>query len=173
MTEPIALPEGRHDPMVYFIRLGSRVKIGYTTNIAQRVANLSLHPRFVALLMPGSFALEAELHRHFAAERETGTEWFEYSKRVHAYVTSNRGEGRNTFELQDEEALVKAERIVTETWIASASMLKREMRISWGRAQRLMSELERRGIVGSLEGPGCSRAVLVRQPVPGTPKKKD
>lgn len=165
MANAIVLPEGRHEPSVYFIKLGDWVKIGYTTNIRGRVADLSLHPRFVVLLMHGSFTLEAKLHRHFSAERLEKTEWFRYSKRVHAYVTEHQGVGRNTFGLLEEDAVQEAERIVLETQMASASMLKRKMQISWGRAQKLMAELEKRGIVGPLERPGCSRDVLVRRPV--------
>ncbi|MFD3310079.1 DNA translocase FtsK [Streptomyces sp. NPDC058694] len=162
MTQPIAVPVGPHPPLVYFIRLGSRVKIGYSTNLAGRVAGLSLSPRFVVLTIDGDRTLESRMHQRFAAERERGTEWFVYSERLRQYIREQRAGQSEDLLLG---AVQEAERIVLEARIASASMLKRKMRISWGRAQSLMSELEQRGIVGALEGPGCSREVLVRTPV--------
>ncbi|MFI8104718.1 DNA translocase FtsK [Streptomyces sp. NPDC086023] len=163
MPQPIAIPEGRHESLVYFIRLGTRVKIGVTTHLAARITALSLAPRFVILTMEGDRSLEAALHNLFADEREQGTEWFAYSKRLAAYIREHQEGQPNRFALSEGEAVQQAERIVLETRIASASMLKRKMRISWTRAKSLMAELERRGIVGPLEGPGCTRAVLARR----------
>ena len=159
MAQPIPVPAGPHPPLVYFVRLGNRVKIGYSTNLAARVAGLSLAPRFVVLTLDGDRTLEGRLHHRFADERERGTEWFVASKRLLAYIEEQRAgqSGQNHL-----RAVQEAERIVLDTRIASASMLQREMRISFGRAQRLMNELEQRGIVGPLEGPGCSREVLAR-----------
>lgn len=160
MQKPILIPEGRHDPLVYFIRLGSRVKIGYTTHLAARITGLSLATRFVVLTLDGGRELETQLHRHFAAEREEGTEWFAYSRRLRDYIVSHQEGFPERSLLSEEDAVREAERLVLELRIASASMLKRRLRISWGKAQRLMNELERRGVVSELEGRGCSRTVL-------------
>lgn len=160
MTKPI--PVGRHKPLVYFIRNGNRVKIGYTTHLTARIAALSLSKTFVVLLLDGGRTLEREMHRRFAADRLGATEWFVYSNRLKAYIDSQVTAQEPALY---EGLLSEAERIVLDTQIASASMLQRRMRIGFGRARQLMSELERRGVVGPLEGPGCSRDVLVRQPV--------
>lgn len=162
MLNPI--PAGPHEPLVYFIRNGNRVKIGYTTNLSTRVAALTLTLRFVDLTLPGNRDLETAMHRRFAAERLEGTEWFVYSRRLRDFIESERAKpnpgASGTGDLLDE-----ATRHITETQFASASMLQRRMRISFARAQHLMVELEERGVVGPLSGRGSTRAVLVRQAV--------
>lgn len=52
-----------------------------------------------------------------------------------------------------------AKRLVKEKGIASTSMLQRELRIGYGRAARIIDNLEQKGIVSSLEG--IRREVLV------------
>jgi hypothetical protein len=56
----------------------SIVKIGRTTNLAQRVGNIqrmSPLPLVVLWTHPGGHELETQLHRHFASKRSHG-EWF-------------------------------------------------------------------------------------------------
>lgn len=67
-----------HDPVVYFLRNGSRVKIGTTRNLRRRVESLSLALSDVALVMLGSFDVEAEMHARYAPYRVSGDrEWFD------------------------------------------------------------------------------------------------
>lgn len=160
MTKPI--PTGRHEPLVYFIRLGNRVKIGYTTHLAARISALSLSKDFVVLLLDGGRDLEREMHSRFADERQRNTEWFAYSTRMKEYVDAQVADQAPVLH---EDMLDQAAKIVIDTQLASATMLQRRLRVGFSRAQRLMSELEQRGVVGPLEGPGCSRDVLTRQPV--------
>lgn len=160
MHNPI--PAGRHEPLVYFIRNGNRVKIGYTTNLAARVAALTLTLRFVVLTLDGGRDLETIMHRRFAAERLEGTEWFVYSRRLREYIESERAAPRRSVE---DTLFWEAVRHVTDTQLASASMLQRRMRISFARAQHLMEQMEQRAVVGPLSGRGGTRAVLVRQAV--------
>lgn len=162
MTNPI--PAGRHEPLVYFIRNGNRVKIGYTTHLAARVAALTLTLRFVVLTLDGGRDLETTLHRRFADERLEGTEWFVYSRRLREYIASEQAKPQHP-SISDEDLIWEAVRHVTDTQLASASMLQRRMRISFARAQHLMEQLEQRAVVGPLDGRGSTRAVLVRQPV--------
>ncbi|MFE1949905.1 GIY-YIG nuclease family protein [Streptomyces sp. NPDC059524] len=78
-TEPTAnwpVPSGKHDPLVYFIRNGNRVKIGTTTELKRRIRTLALRPENVALLLDGSRPLEKTLHDRFADYRIGDTEWF-------------------------------------------------------------------------------------------------
>ncbi len=64
--------------------------------------------------------------------------------------------------LADRDELVeKAIELVARTQRASASMLQRQLRIGYPRASRLMDELEEMGIVGSSQGGGREREVLV------------
>lgn len=63
---------------VYIIKDRSRVKIGYTINISQRLATLqrqSGRPLRLVVALPGSYEDESALHRRFAAYRGIG-EWF-------------------------------------------------------------------------------------------------
>jgi hypothetical protein len=63
---------------VYFIQGGDLVKIGYTTNIRQRLYDLQTSAPIDLVLLgliPGTRALEKEYHKRFAAHRVRG-EWF-------------------------------------------------------------------------------------------------
>lgn len=66
-----------HAPIVYFLRNGSRVKIGVSQNIKRRVAALSLRPDDVIRAEHGHQEWERTLHRRFADLRVDDTEWFE------------------------------------------------------------------------------------------------
>ncbi|MEE1813539.1 GIY-YIG nuclease family protein [Streptomyces sp. SP18ES09] len=55
---------------VYFIRIGQLVKIGMTTNLANRFS--SLRPNEVLAIQPGGLADETALHRKFASLRAGG-----------------------------------------------------------------------------------------------------
>ncbi len=69
--------------LVYFISDGSRVKIGYTTNLKMRITSLQVgNPNFievVAIINNVSKSIEAEIHEYFAKERISG-EWFNISE---------------------------------------------------------------------------------------------
>ncbi|WP_331756194.1 GIY-YIG nuclease family protein (plasmid) [Streptomyces sp. NBC_01590] len=76
-----------HQPVVYFLANGDRVKIGTSTNIAARVSALSFRRSNALILLQGGQELEAALHSHFGADRIGRTEWFALSPRIHAYIT--------------------------------------------------------------------------------------
>lgn len=71
-----SLPTRRHEPKVYFIVHGNRIKIGTTVDIRKRVRALSLRAGNVALLLPGGADVERSYHDKFAALRINDTEWF-------------------------------------------------------------------------------------------------
>lgn len=79
-SEPVRweIPARKHQPLVYFIRNGNRIKIGTTTELKRRIRTLALRPENVALLLPGGRPLERELHRQFADFRIGNSEWFAY-----------------------------------------------------------------------------------------------
>ena len=81
-----------HESVVYFIRNGSRVKIGWTTNLRTRLSSLSLPPSAVATLIPGGPAEEKMLHKRFCRTRVKGTEWFEDSSAIKAYIAGHEPE---------------------------------------------------------------------------------
>jgi hypothetical protein len=81
-----------HETVVYFIRNGGRVKIGWTTNLRSRLASLSLPASAVALLVPGGPAEETMLHGRFAAARVGRTEWFEAADAIEDYIAGHQPE---------------------------------------------------------------------------------
>lgn len=77
---------GAHDPVVYFADTGSRIKIGFSTNLRNRVRSLSLQEKDVLLLLQGGLTLEQALHDTFAKERIDNTEWFVKSDRLMGFI---------------------------------------------------------------------------------------
>jgi S-DNA-T family DNA segregation ATPase FtsK/SpoIIIE len=61
----------------------------------------------------------------------------------------------------DDALIEEAKSLVRETQRASASLLQRRLRIGYPRAARLLDQLEEMGIVGSSQGGGREREVLV------------
>lgn len=70
------------DGYIYILRMESdppAIKIGFTASPARRIKQLRTgipHKLTVLALAPGSYELEAMIHRHFAASQLEG-EWFE------------------------------------------------------------------------------------------------
>jgi len=82
---PRLVPPGA---VVYFLRVGDEVKIGTAKHLASRMDELNPPPSaMVVLTLPGSYGLEAQLHREFAAERHGGTEWFDLSPRLTEFIS--------------------------------------------------------------------------------------
>ena len=74
-----------HDPVVYFLRNGNRVKIGWTTNLQGRIRSLSLPMSAVLATMPGGPAQESDMHGRFASAH-IEHEWFEFTPDIEAFV---------------------------------------------------------------------------------------
>lgn len=55
--------------VVYFIRFGTYVKIGYTAHLQARLKSLGRSVSDVLAVMPGGFAEEQELHQRFTKAR--------------------------------------------------------------------------------------------------------
>jgi hypothetical protein len=79
-----------HEPVVYFIRNGQRVKIGWTTNLRQRLSSLSLPSSAVALLVLGGPEEENALHKRFGLTRIARTEWFETTEAIETYIVRHQ-----------------------------------------------------------------------------------
>ena len=75
-----------HAPIVYFIRNGDRIKIGWTTHLKQRLTALSLPMNAVELTIPGGSAEERMLHHRFSAARVGRTEWFEATPELESFI---------------------------------------------------------------------------------------
>jgi hypothetical protein len=79
---------------VYFAKLGTRIKIGFTTNWATRRRSMQTDtPDNIALLalVEGDRQLEGDLHRRFAHLRGRG-EWFEETPELLEFILG-LGEG--------------------------------------------------------------------------------
>lgn len=84
--EPPALEDGPHEPVVYVIRNGNRIKIGTTTHLRNRVSALSLRMTDVLLTVPGGTDKERDLHRRFADHRIGTSEWFSFVPEIRDFV---------------------------------------------------------------------------------------
>jgi hypothetical protein len=77
---------GVRSPVVYFIRNGSCIKIGWTTNLKGRLRSFSLPMSGVMLTLPGGPAEENWFHRKFRTAPDGKTEWFEVTPEIEGIV---------------------------------------------------------------------------------------
>lgn len=73
--------------VVYYMRIGERVKIGTTTNLKKRMA--SIGPEELLATEPGWYDLEKQRHAQFTHYRVKG-EWFRYEGAVKQHVMELR-----------------------------------------------------------------------------------
>lgn len=88
--DPADIPvqrQPKHDPVVYFVIIGSQVKIGTTTDVGSRFQSM-LPPLAEVFTIPGSYPEEQQHHLTFHEDRVGNTEWFRYSDRLRNYVAS-------------------------------------------------------------------------------------
>jgi hypothetical protein len=69
--------------VVYYMRIGNRVKIGYTTDLATRLADIG--PEELLVTEPGGREVERERHNQFAALR-SHREWFRWEEPLVSHV---------------------------------------------------------------------------------------
>jgi hypothetical protein len=89
------IPEEKKDPVVYFIRSGDLVKIGYTAVLENRLNDLQVASPIELVVLattPGGIELEQALHLQFAAFRVRG-EWFRLDDDIWSYIKSLHGFG--------------------------------------------------------------------------------
>lgn len=73
--------------VVYYVRIGDHIKIGFTTQLKSRMYSLYVEPLDLLATEPGGRTLEADRHRQFAAERVSPQrELFEPSPRLLAHI---------------------------------------------------------------------------------------
>lgn len=73
--------------MIYVIKSGDKLKVGYTQNLEKRLISYRTHNPHIELIttMAGERKLEQGMHKHLAKYRVEG-EWFEYNDQVMQYV---------------------------------------------------------------------------------------
>lgn len=81
-----AMAGGYGAEVVYFIRLGNRIKIGTSRNLAARLR--TLQPEELLGLLAGGRDVEYRLHVQFAGHRVVG-EWFEDCPPIRAFIAEN------------------------------------------------------------------------------------
>lgn len=79
-----------HEPIVYFIRNGNRIKIGWTTNLKARLSSLALPRDAVALTIDGGPSEEEWLHRKFSKARVGRSEWFEAIPELEEFIAGRK-----------------------------------------------------------------------------------
>lgn len=93
-TDPLVIDrELNPASVVYFIRMGDHIKIGYTTDLKHRIHGLSLTMGHVMATTRGASVLEAQLHKQFAKLREYG-EWFRAEPELLDYIDKIRPKWR-------------------------------------------------------------------------------
>ncbi|WP_454175367.1 GIY-YIG nuclease family protein [Gordonia sputi] len=68
-----------HGPVVYYLQFNGRIKIGFTTNLEERLRAIP-HDTVLAV-EPGGCDIERKRHRQFRQHRVVG-EWFEPSEKL-------------------------------------------------------------------------------------------
>lgn len=89
-AEKAAVASGRKttaESIVYYMRVGNRIKIGYTTNLTHRLQ--SLLPEELLATEPGGRMLEKVRHQQFADLR-CGGEWFRMEEPLTEHVDKLR-----------------------------------------------------------------------------------
>lgn len=76
----------RNRSVVYYVRLADHVKIGYTTNLRERVSQLRVGREALLAVEPGWREVEAQRHAMFAAERQGKREDFNPSRRLLLHI---------------------------------------------------------------------------------------
>lgn len=76
----------RRRSVVYYVRLGDRVKIGYTIHLRERVSQFRVERDALLAVEPGWREKEAERHAQFAAERQGRRGEFNPSRRLLAHI---------------------------------------------------------------------------------------
>jgi hypothetical protein len=73
---------------VYFLRMGDKLKIGFSRKVGQRLRSIQTacpEPAEIVKIIPGTDQTERYFHAHFAAHRLSG-EWFRLDSDLAAFV---------------------------------------------------------------------------------------
>lgn len=76
--------------VVYYARIHDHVKIGFSTNMSQRLIALRVDPAAVLATEPGGRELESQRHKMFAEERRGKREDFNPSRRLLEHIKAVR-----------------------------------------------------------------------------------
>lgn len=91
-AQKMAVDEALNDlgSVVYFVAIHELVKIGYTTNLRNRLACYGVPRTALLAVIPGGRPEEIQHHERFAADLARGREWFRPSAELMCYVNDLR-----------------------------------------------------------------------------------
>jgi len=109
--------------------------------------------------MQGAYISDSEINKvvEFIKEHSQSTYDEDVVENIDRSEMGNKGEG---VEDEIDDMLPRAIDLVVEVGQASVSYLQRKLKLGYGRAARIVDQMERRGIVGPFEG-SKPRAVLI------------
>ncbi len=73
--------------VVYYVRVGKHIKIGYTSNLPSRMRAYPPDSQLLGYEL-GGLSLEAQRHQEFADDLRMGREWFAPSARLLAHIAA-------------------------------------------------------------------------------------
>lgn len=91
--EPDVVDRARKDlreeqSLVYYVQLGQYIKIGFTTNLKQRLRGFRVPPSMVLATEPGGRSMEKQRHEQFAKWRVGRSEDFHFSNDLTWHIDS-------------------------------------------------------------------------------------
>jgi hypothetical protein len=73
--------------VIYYLQNGDRIKVGYASNLAQRMRTYPPNAEILAV-HPGTLADEQRIHAELSAHRAAGREWYHPSPILLEYIAA-------------------------------------------------------------------------------------
>jgi len=89
------IDNSRRPGSIYYVQIADRVKIGFTTDLYQRMMHYPPHSVLLAL-HPGTPALERQMHQQFSVHLADGREWFHPNEELTAHMAAVNAKYPNT-----------------------------------------------------------------------------
>lgn len=77
-------------PVIYYLRVGPLVKIGFTSNLAKRLKGYPPYTKILAWRTGGTVEAERAIHERLAEHTAAGREWYHPTPEVLAVVNEAR-----------------------------------------------------------------------------------
>lgn len=91
LLEPPPRAPAPVDGVVYFLRIGGYIKIGWTSNLQRRMREYAPDTLLLAT-MPGTRKDEKAVHRRFSHLKTHGREWFPLAPQITEYIDTVRSD---------------------------------------------------------------------------------
>lgn len=112
--------------VVYYIRRDTRIKIGFTGNLEQRM--LDLQPDAILAVEPGGRALEQAMHKKFVAAKIRG-EWFSPTAELMSHIDTIRARQQRDAQqdhigIADAAAITQVPAATIRRWLAEERLVR-------------------------------------------------